>query len=184
MLLPFLNLKDHKVKSAKEKDIVQSTAIPAHLLRVPSLKKTGSINLNKNNMKNQNTPKNPPQDKGNSQNQHTGPKNSDPNTNPYDSENLDNESESATKDITEKDIERDLIENDPSQGFETDMDNGKSNESQSDAFETIQPDQDNPVNRELEIGSLSSEELQQDELARDETDGSAVPFNKPSGRKF
>jgi hypothetical protein len=98
-------------------------------------------------MKNQDTPKSPPQDKGNSQNQNQGSEYSNPRTNPYDSENLDRESDAGSKDITEKDIEKNLIENDPSQGFETDIDNDKNNQHQSDAFETIQPDKDNPFIR-------------------------------------
>jgi hypothetical protein len=42
--------------------------------------------------------------------------------NPYNSENLDNESGSEFKDITEQDIENNLRNNDPSQGFETEID--------------------------------------------------------------
>lgn len=106
------------------------------------------------------------------------------NSNPYDSENLDNESDSESKDITEKDIEEDLVHNDPSQGFETDIDTAGSNETESDTFETIEPDQDNPVKREFEIGQLGNEELQEDERARDETDGGAHRNFKPSQRKF
>ncbi|MHC0446575.1 hypothetical protein ACWA1F_14290 [Flavobacterium sp. 3-218] len=68
-------------------------------------------------MKNQDTPQNTPQDKGNPQNQAAGPNSSNPNTNPYDSEDLDQESDSPSKDITEKDIEKDLMENDPSEGL-------------------------------------------------------------------
>lgn len=104
--------------------------------------------------------------------------------NPYDSENLDQESDSQSKDITEKEIEEDLIENDPSEGFETDIDNQKSNKTESDAFETIEPDQDNPVKKEFEIGELGNEELKEDELTRDATDGGATGSYKPSQRKF
>ena len=109
---------------------------------------------------------------------------SDPNSNPYDSENLDQESESESKDITEKDIEEDLINNDPSEGFETQIDTNKNDEAESDSFETIEPDQDNPVNREFEIGQLGNEELKEDELTRDETGHGAPRNTKPSQRKF
>jgi hypothetical protein len=108
---------------------------------------------------------------------------SDPNGNPYDSENLDHESDSESKDITEKDIEEDLINNDPSEGFETEIDTSGSDEAESDSFKTIEPDQDNPVNREFEIGQLGNEELREDERTRDET-GNAAYHNKPSQRKF
>ena len=107
-----------------------------------------------------------------------------PNSNPYDSENLDQESDSQSKDITEKDIEKDLIEHDPSEGFETDIDTQNSSEEQSDTFETIEPQEDNPVRMEFEIGKLTLDELQEDELKRDETTDGAVHFNKPSQRKF
>lgn len=130
--------------------------------------------------------KNPdtPQNKGNSQNQNTDLKNSDIDTNPYDSENLDNESDAGSKDITEKDIEKDLLENDPSQGFETDRDAGQNNQDQNDAFETIDPDRDNPIRKEFEIGQLGNEELREDELTRDVSEGGPAPFSKPSERKF
>lgn len=104
--------------------------------------------------------------------------------NPYDSENLDNESDSESKDITEKEIEKDLIHNDPSEGFETDIDTSGSDEAESDTFKTIEPDQDNPVSREFEIGQLGSEELREDERTRDETNGVAPGSYKPSQRKF
>ena len=107
----------------------------------------------------------------------------DPNGNPYDSENLDNESDSGSKDITEQDIEEDLINNDPSEGFETEIDASQSNEAEYDSFKTIEPDLDNPVNKEFEIGELGNEDLQEDERARDET-GNAAYHNKPSQRKF
>jgi hypothetical protein len=85
--------------------------------------------------------------------------------------------------LTEKDIEKDLIENDPSQGFETNIYTQKSNEAQSGTFETIAPDQDNPASREFEIGQLGNDELQEDESTRDETGG--VPGNqKLFQRKF
>ncbi|MFH6948195.1 hypothetical protein ACHRV6_06890 [Flavobacterium sp. FlaQc-51] len=104
--------------------------------------------------------------------------------NPYDSENLDNESDSESKDITEKEIEKDLIHNDPSEGFETDIDTSGSDEAESDTFKTIEPDQDNPVSREFEIGQLGSEEIREDECTRDETNGAAPGSYKPSQRKF
>jgi len=69
------------------------------------------------------------------------------------------------KDITDKDIEKDLIENDPLKGAQTDMDTQKSDEDENDSFETIEPDQDNSVEREFEIGELGNEELKNDELA-------------------
>lgn len=109
---------------------------------------------------------------------------SDTKANPYDSENLDNESDSESKDITEKDIEEDLIKNDPSEGFETEIDTSGSDESEIDPFTTIEPDQDNPVHKEFEIGELGNEELREDERARDETDGGAPVNFKPSQRKF
>lgn len=101
------------------------------------------------------------------------PQNSDPNSNPYDSENLDNESDSDRKDITEQDIEEDLRDRDPSEGFETEIDTQKSDES----------DHDNPLNKEFEIGELGNEELKNDERSRDET-GYGAFHNKPSQRKF
>lgn len=103
---------------------------------------------------------------------------------PYDSQNPRQESGSQSKDITEKDIEKDLIEHDPSEGFETDIDTQNSSEEQSDTFETIEPQEDNPVRMEFEIGKLTLDELQEDELKRDETTDGAVHFNKPSQRKF
>jgi hypothetical protein len=112
------------------------------------------------------------------------PQSSDPNSNRYDSENLDNESDSESKDITEKDIEEDLIHNDPSEGFETDIDTQRSDETESTPFQTIESDQDNPVNREFEIGELGNEELKEDELTRDETGHGASRNTKPSQRKF
>lgn len=124
------------------------------------------------------------QDDKNFQNADTDPQSSDPNSNPYDSENLDNESDSELKDITEKDIEEDLINNDPSEGFETDMDTPQSEGDESDAFKTIEPDQDNPVKKEFEIGQLGREELKEDERIRDESRHGATRNTKPSQRKF
>ncbi|MFH7000925.1 hypothetical protein [Flavobacterium bizetiae] len=126
------------------------------------------------------------QDKQNFQNadtRHHEQQNSNANSNPYDSENLDQESDSASKDITEKEIEKDLIDNDPSEGFETDIDTQNSDTLESDPFETIQQDQDNPVKREFEIGQLANHELREDERVRDET-GNAPLHYKPSQRKF
>lgn len=135
-------------------------------------------------MKNSHTPENHDPNDQNSQNPDTALQNSKENTNPYDSENLDKESDSASKDITEKDIEKDLIENDPSQGFETDIDTQNSDKAESNTFETIEPQEDNPARREFEIGELGNEELREDELTRDATDGSSPGNYKPSQRKF
>lgn len=135
-------------------------------------------------MTNSDTPENYPQDDRNFQNANTDLKSTGPKSNPYDSENLDHESDSASKDITEKDIEEDLIENDPSEGFETDIDTPASNEAESDKFQTIEPGQDNPVQKEFEIGGLGNEELKEDELTRDETGDGALHNYKPSQRKF
>jgi hypothetical protein len=63
-----------------------------------------------------------------------------------------------------KDIEKDLIENAPSKGSQTDMDTQKSNKAQNATFETIEPEKDNPVRKEFEIGQIGNEELQEDEL--------------------
>jgi len=135
-------------------------------------------------MTNSDTPKNYAQDDRNFQNTDKDPKSNDPNNNPYDSENLDHESGSDSKDITEKDIEEDLLHNDPSEGFETDVDNQRSDEAESNSFETIKPDQDNPANKEFEIGQLGNEELKEDELTRDESRQGVSRNNKPSQRKF
>jgi hypothetical protein len=109
---------------------------------------------------------------------------SDPDSKPYDSENLDQESGSTSKDITEKDIEKDLIENDPSEGFETAIDIQKSNEAESKPFEILEPQEDNPVKKEFEIGQLGNHELREDERARDESGNGAPGHEKPSQRKF
>lgn len=108
----------------------------------------------------------------------------DPKSNSYDSENLDNESGAESKDITEKDIEEDLKNNDPSEGFETQIDTSDSDDTENSSFETIEPDQDNPVKKEFEIGNLSNDKLKEDEQNRDEKVNGAVHFNKPSERKF
>ena len=82
-----------------------------------------------------------------------------------------------------KDKEKDLIENDPLKGSQTDMNTKKNNEDEDAAFESIASQKDNHVKKEFEIGELGNEELQEDEQARDETDGK--PGNiKPSQRKF
>ncbi|MDW8848622.1 hypothetical protein SD960_00855 [Flavobacterium sp. MMLR14_040] len=134
-------------------------------------------------MTNSDTPENYPQDDRNFQNPNTHPQSSDKDSYQYDSENLDQESGSDSKDITEQDIEKDLIENDPSEGFETDLDTQNSDEDESASFETIEPEKDNPVNREFEIGRLGNEELKEDELTRDESHHGGYN-NKPSQRKF
>ena len=135
-------------------------------------------------MTNSDTPENNSQDDKNFQNANTDPKTIDPESNPYDSENLDHESESESKDITERDIEEDLIYNDPSEGFETDIDTHNSDETENKHFETIEPNQDNPVNKEFEIGHLGNEQLKEDELNRDESSHVATRNTKPSQRKF
>jgi hypothetical protein len=129
-------------------------------------------------------PQNYPGDNCNSQNQNKDPKSTGPKGNPYDSENLDQESDSDSKDITEKDTQKDLIENDPSKGFETDIDTPKSGQAESGTFETIAPGKDNPAQREFEIGELGNEELKEDELTRDASHHGAPSNNKPSQRKF
>ena len=135
-------------------------------------------------MTNSDTSKNYAQDDRNFQNTNTDQQSNDPNSNPYDSENLDNESDSDSKDITEKDIEEDLINNDSSEGFETDIDTQNSDEAENDPFQTIESDQDNPVKKEFEIGELGNEELKNDESTRDETGNGASRNTKPSQRKF
>jgi hypothetical protein len=103
---------------------------------------------------------------------------------PNNSGNLDHEPGSASKDITGKDTQEDLGDNDPSEGYETDMDTQKSDEAENDPFETIEADQDNPVHKEFEIGQLGQEELKEDEITRNETGNSAPGNTKPSQRKF
>ena len=80
-----------------------------------------------------------------------------------------------------KDIEKDLIENDPSKGSQTDMDTQKSDEDESASFETIETEKDNPVSREFEIGQLSREELKEDERAREESSHGATGNTQCSG---
>ena len=50
-----------------------------------------------------------------------------------------------------------------------DMNTQKSDEAQNDPFETIEPEKDNPVVREFEIGQLGQKELQGDERARNKS---------------
>jgi hypothetical protein len=57
-----------------------------------------------------------------------------------------------------KDIQKDLIENAPSKGSQTDMDTEKSDETQNGSFETIAPEKDNPGKREFEIEELGREQ--------------------------
>gem|GEM_PF-2318016 len=83
---------------------------------------------------------------------------------PYDPQNPYKEPQSGPKDIRGKDIEKDLIENDPSKGSQTDMDTNKSDEAESAPFETIASDKDNPVKKEFEFGQLGNDELKEDEL--------------------
>jgi hypothetical protein len=64
------------------------------------------------------------------------------------------------------------------------MDTHNSDKAQNDSFETIAPEKDNPVQREFEIGQLKNEELQEDEIIRDESGNEASRNTKPSQRKF
>jgi len=91
---------------------------------------------------------------------------------------------SGPKDITVKDIEKDLIENDPSKGSQTDRNTQRSDEDENATFETIETEKDNPVNKEFEIGQLGNQELKEDELTRDESGNDAPGNQKPSQRKF
>lgn len=142
------------------------------------------IQLKKNKMTNSDRSKNSSQEQQNFQNTTTGSKNSNAKSNPNDSENLDQKLHSASKDINEKEIEKDLIENDPSEGYETHIDNSASSKVESDSFETIEPDQDNPIGKEFEIGQLGTKELLEDERAGDESEHVAPGHDKPSQRKF
>jgi hypothetical protein len=83
-----------------------------------------------------------------------------------------------------KDIEKDLIGNDPLKGFKSDPDTQRSNEAESDNFQTIEPEKDSPVEREFEIGQLGNEELQEDEITRNEPGQSTTGNAKPSKRNF
>ncbi|MNR53881.1 hypothetical protein D3C85_1739670 [compost metagenome] len=64
------------------------------------------------------------------------------------------------------------------------MDTEKSDEAQSDSFETIAPEKDNQVQREFEIRKLGNQELKEDELTLNETGQFAPGYAKPSERKF
>lgn len=64
------------------------------------------------------------------------------------------------------------------------MDTQRNNESESNPFETNQPEKDNPVHKEFEIGHLGNEQLKEDEQARDESGNDASRNTKPSQRKF
>ncbi|WP_428232858.1 hypothetical protein [Flavobacterium sp.] len=103
---------------------------------------------------------------------------------PYDPQNPYKEPQSGPKDITVKDIEKDLIENDPSKGSQRDMDTKKSDKAQNDSFETIEPEKDNPVRREFEIGKLGNQAFKEEELTRNEPRHNAPGNTKPSQRKF
>ncbi|MGE6353004.1 hypothetical protein ACQKCJ_03890 [Flavobacterium sp. NPDC079362] len=83
-----------------------------------------------------------------------------------------------------KDKEKDLIENDPLKGSQTDRNTQRSDEAQSASFETIAPEKDNPVSREFEIRELGNDELKEDELARYASLDGAPRNNKLSERKF
>jgi hypothetical protein len=172
-------------------------------------KTTAIIQFKKNKMTNSDAPQNYPGDDQNLQNEDPNNKgqqkasspagqpitgnaephypddlSTDQTSNRYDSENLDQESGTESKDITKKDIEQDLRENDPSEGSETDIDTPGSDEPEGATFETIEPEKDNPVNKEFEIGDLGNEELQEDERTRDESGNDAPGNIKPSQRKF
>ena len=67
---------------------------------------------------------------------------------------------------------------------QTDIDTKKNDEAENDSFETLEPDPDNPVKREFEIGQPGNQELQEDERAGNEPAQSAPSYDKPSQRKF
>jgi len=102
----------------------------------------------------------------------------------YDPQNPYKEPQSGPKDITGKDIEKDLIDNDPSKGSQTDRNTQKRDEPENDPFETIEPDPDNPIKREFEIGQLGQQKLQEDEITRNEPGHSTTGNAKPSKRNF
>jgi hypothetical protein len=83
-----------------------------------------------------------------------------------------------------KGIEKNLIENEPSKGSQTDKDTQKNNEDENDSFETIAPEKDNHVKKEFEIGQLGREESKEDEITRNEAGHDAPGNIKPSQRKF
>ena len=64
------------------------------------------------------------------------------------------------------------------------MDTQKSDEAQSDSFETIEPENDNQVRKDFEVGELGNDELQEDELTRDETGNGSPGNHKPSSEDF
>ena len=82
-----------------------------------------------------------------------------------------------------KDIEKDLIENDPSKGSQTDR-NAHKREAENDSFETIAPEKDNPVKKEFEIGNVGNQELKEDEITRDESRNGSPGIIKPTQRKI
>jgi len=86
---------------------------------------------------------------------------------PYDPQHPYKEPQSGPKDIRGKDIEKDLIENDPSKGYQTDIDTNKGDEAENDFFETIAHEKDKTVNREFEIGQLGNEQLREDRQSDD-----------------
>lgn len=59
-----------------------------------------------------------------------------------------------------------------------------SNEPESARYETIEPQKDNPIKKEFEIGQLSNEELKEDELRKDERAHGTPGNQKHSQRKF
>jgi len=61
------------------------------------------------------------------------------------------------------------MDNDPLKRSQTDIDTQKSDEPENDSFETIGPEKDNPVKKEFDIGQLGNEELQEDEITRNES---------------
>ncbi len=63
------------------------------------------------------------------------------------------------------------------------MDTQRSDEAENDSFETIAPDMDNRVRKEFEIGEPENDEFHQDELTKDETDGTS-DNTKSSQRNF
>ena len=72
----------------------------------------------------------------------------------------------------------------PFKGSQTDRNTQKSNEDESDTFETIAPEKDDPVRKEFEIGQLGNQELKEDEITRDESRNGSAGIIKPSQRKF
>jgi len=85
---------------------------------------------------------------------------------PYDPQSPYKEPQSSPKDIRGKDIEKDLIENDPLKGSKTDRNTQRSDEPESDSLATIEPEKDDPVRKEFEIGQPGNEELKDDGHAK------------------